>query len=517
MEICVRYSSFFLNHTQLIPGVLESFLQLIHHPIKKVKTRSWYLFQRLVKQLRAHIGNVAENVVGALGDLLVIRAELASEGSDGDDSDDHEGSVDAVFTSQLYLFEAVGIISSTPTVPTDKQALYAQSVLSPVFVDMEKNLAPAKANDERAVQQIHHDIMALGTLAKGFSDWVPGTHSPASLPAAEVSEVFLQASEATLVALESLKGSFSVRTAARFAFSRLIGVLGSRILPQLPRWIDGLMTQTSSRDEMALFLRLLDQVIFGFKGEIYGILDALLTPFLQRVFSGIADPTTGTDDEIHLAELKREYINFLLAVLNNDLGAVIISESTFVYCFTEDELTCVGNQPMFDTVITTIEHFAKDVEDYTTAKMAFSLLSKMGSSWGGPDITPDGANGATAQQVALPGFGQFMITRMSPLCWALPATPSFNSKDAQAKQVLAEAGGLQRTIYGKTGMEYIEYLRDRELPSMGMGAELVEEFVGALSRLDLKGFRQFFPVRPSPFPLIRLRPYTNGSSLLSSD
>nr|Q0CIL3.2 RecName: Full=Exportin-T; AltName: Full=Exportin(tRNA); AltName: Full=Karyopherin-beta; AltName: Full=tRNA exportin [Aspergillus terreus NIH2624] len=478
MEICVRYSSFFLNHTQLIPGVLESFLQLIHHPIKKVKTRSWYLFQRLVKQLRAHIGNVAENVVGALGDLLVIRAELASEGSDGDDSDDHEGSVDAVFTSQLYLFEAVGIISSTPTVPTDKQALYAQSVLSPVFVDMEKNLAPAKANDERAVQQIHHDIMALGTLAKGFSDWVPGTHSPASLPAAEVSEVFLQASEATLVALESLKGSFSVRTAARFAFSRLIGVLGSRILPQLPRWIDGLMTQTSSRDEMALFLRLLDQVIFGFKGEIYGILDALLTPFLQRVFSGIADPTTGTDDEIHLAELKREYINFLLAVLNNDLGAVIISER---------------NQPMFDTVITTIEHFAKDVEDYTTAKMAFSLLSKMGSSWGGPDITPDGANGATAQQVALPGFGQFMITRMSPLCWALPATPSFNSKDAQAKQVLAEAGGLQRTIYGKTGMEYIEYLRDRELPSMGMGAELVEEFVGALSRLDLKGFRQFFP------------------------
>jgi exportin-T len=78
---------------------------------------------------------------------------------------------------------------------------------------------------------------------------------------------------------------------------------------------------------MALFLRLLDQVIFGFKSEIYSILDTLLTPFLQRVFSSIADPTTGTDDEIQLAELKREYLNFLLAVLNNDLGAVIISES----------------------------------------------------------------------------------------------------------------------------------------------------------------------------------------------
>ncbi|KAL4789997.1 Exportin-T [Aspergillus venezuelensis] len=480
MEICVRYSSFFQHHTHFIPGVLESFLQLAHHPLKKVKTRAWYLFQRLVKQLRAYIGNVAQTVVEALSDLLVIHAELPSESSDGDDmsSEDHENSPDAVFNSQLYLFEAVGIICSTPNITADKQVLYAQSALAPVFADMETNLGPAKSGDEKALLQIHHDIMALGTLARGFSDWQPGSTST-QLPAAEVQEAFNQVSEATLVALESLKSSFNVRTASRFAFSRLIGVLGSRILPQLPRWIDGLLTQTSSRDEMALFLRLLDQVIFGFKGEIYNILDALLTPFLQRVFSGIADPTTGTDDEIHLAELKREYLNFLLAVLNNDLGAVIISER---------------NQPMFDTVITTIEHFAKDVEDYTTAKMAFSVLVRMGSSWGGPDIAPAAASNGAANAVALPGFGQFMITRFSPLCWALPATPTFNSKDAQAKQVLAEAGGLQRVIYGKTGMEYIEYLRDRELPGMGMGADLVEEYVGTLSRLDLRGFRQFFPV-----------------------
>lgn len=328
MEICVRYSSFFHHHAHLIPGVLESFLQLVHHPIRKVKTRSWYLFQRFVKQLRHLVGNVAQNVVEALVDLLVIQAELPSEGEDGDEmsSEDHEGSADAVFNSQLYLFEAVGIICSTNSVPADKQVLFVQSVLTPIFSDMERSLGAARASDERALLQIHHDIMALGTLARGLSDWMPGTNAPASLPAPEVSEAFCQVAEATLVALESLKSSFNVRTAARFAFSRLIGVLGSRILPQLPRWIDGLLTQTSSRDEMALFLRLLDQVIFGFKGEIYSILDTLLTPFLQRVFSGIADPTTGTDDEIQLAELKREYLNFLLAVLNNDLGAVIISE-----------------------------------------------------------------------------------------------------------------------------------------------------------------------------------------------
>jgi exportin-T len=330
MEICVRYSSFFEHHGELIPGVLESFLQLVHHPLKKVRTRAWYLFHRLVKHLRAYIGNVAQTVIESLGGLLAINAEVPSEGSDDEmSSEDHEGSADAIFTSQLYLFEAIGNICSTSSVPVEKQVIFAQSVMNPIFADMERHLGAAKSNDERSVLQIHHDVMALGTLARGFADWLPGTSTSVSsspIPP-EVAETFAQVSEATLVALESLKSSFNIRTAARFAFSRLIGILGARILPQLPRWIDGLLTQSSTKDEMALFLRLLDQVIFGFKTEIYNILDTLLTPFLQRVFSGITEPISGTDDEIQLAELKREYLNFLLVVLNNDLGSVIISNS----------------------------------------------------------------------------------------------------------------------------------------------------------------------------------------------
>ncbi|OAX82739.1 exportin-T [Emergomyces africanus] len=479
MEICVRYSSFFDHHVHLIPGVLESFLQLVHHPVKKVSTRSWYLFHRFVKHLRNRIGNVAETVIKALGDLLVIHAEVPQEGSDGDDmsSEDHEGSADAVFNSQLYLFEAIGIICSTTSVPVDQQVIYAQSVMNPIFMDMERHLGPAKANDERSILQIHHDIMALGTLARGFSDWAPGTTTPTSPPAPEISDAFSQVSEATLVALESLKSSFNVRTAARFAFSRLVGVRGAQNLPQLPRWIDGLMTATSSKDEMALFLRLLDQIIFGFKTEIYGILDTLLTPFLQRVLAGIYDPTTGTDDEIQLAELKREFLHFLLILLNNNLGTVIISTT---------------NQPIFEAVITTIERFARDVDDFPTAKMAFSVLSRMCNLWGGPDINQSGnpSNGDIATQPVLPA--QFMITHFSPLCWSLPMTPTFNPKDAQAKQVLGEAAVLQKVIYLKTGQEYIEYLRGNELPGMGMPEDLINEFVESLKQLDAKGFRQFF-------------------------
>ena len=330
MEICVRYSTFFEANPHLITRVLENMIRLVHQDHVKVRTRSWYLFHRFIKSLRQQLGNIAQTVIQALADLLIIKAELPEESSDNDDmsSDENDLSADATFTSQLYLYEAIGCICSIHAVPVEDQVAYVQSVMNPLFTDLETHLGVATAGDERATLQVHHLIMALGTLARGFSDWTPANTSPtATTPAKAVSEAFARTAEAILIALESLNSSLEIRTAARFAFSRLIGVLGNQILPQLPRWIDGLLSQTSSRDEMALFLRLLDQVIYGFKTEIFDILNALLTPFLQRVFSGIAEPVSGTDDEIQLAELKRAYLGFLLIILNNDLGSVLVSTS----------------------------------------------------------------------------------------------------------------------------------------------------------------------------------------------
>ena len=277
------------------------------------------------------MGNIAQTVVQALADLLPIKAELPEENSDNDDmsSDENDLSADATFNSQLYLYEAIGCICSTHAVPVENQVIFVKSVMNPLFADLEAHLSLARGGDERAVLQIHHLIMALGTLARGFSEWTPANISSTSTPPAKaVSEEFARTAEAILVALESLNSSVEIRTAARYSFSRLIGVVGNRILPQLPRWIDGLLSQTYSKDEIALFLGLIDQVVYGFKSEMFDILNTLLTPFLQRIFSGIAEPTSGTDDEIQLAELKREYLGFLQVILNNDLGSVLISTCT---------------------------------------------------------------------------------------------------------------------------------------------------------------------------------------------
>ena len=479
MEICVRYNSFFEHHTSKIPRALEHFVHFIHSDHVKVRTRSWYLFYRFVRHLRSQLGDVAQTVIQAVGDLLTIKAEVPDETADDDmSSEESDQSADAVFNSQLYLFEAVGCIASSTSVPLHSRIFYAQMVLSPLISDMNQHVQGAANGDERSIIQIHHIIMAIGTLAKGFCDWMPGVSSGGAPPPSELSAEFVPASEAILSALESLKQSMQIRTAARSAFSRMLGVQGSEILRQLPRWINGLLSQTSTKDEMATFLRLLDQVVFGFKTEIYGILDELLTPLLQRVFAGLSEPTTGTDDEIQLAELKLQYLNFILVILNHDLGSVLVSQT---------------NQQNFDPLLTTLEHFCRDATDYPTARLALSVLAKMTSVWGGPDLTiPPSPENPQPPAPTMPGFDTFIVQRFSPLTWSLLSSPSFNPKDAQARSVLGEAATLQWTILRKTGMEYERHLRETEMPTMGFPQNIVDEYMKKLESDNVRDFKKYF-------------------------
>lgn len=264
MEILNRYSAFFESNTNLIPQALEDFVKGVHDSHVRVRRRSWYLFQRFVKSLKTHIGDIAETVLQAIGDLLVIKAEAPKDIGDDEMSSDENQAEDSAFESQLCLFDAVGCLSSIRSIPEERQVMFAQTIMNPLFRDMEKNLGTAKTGNVQAVLQIHHNIMALGTLARGFSDWQPNTTSTTP-PSELVSEEFKNAADAILVSLESLNRFPNIREAARHSFSRMVGVLGPKILSMLPRWIDGLLAANSSKEEMVTFLKLLEQVVHGFK------------------------------------------------------------------------------------------------------------------------------------------------------------------------------------------------------------------------------------------------------------
>ncbi|CUS09256.1 unnamed protein product [Tuber aestivum] len=469
METVVRYAAFFEVHTTYIPKALENFVGGVHDNHVRVRNRSWYLFFRFVKTLRQHIGEVAQEVLEAISDILVIRAELPQDIGDNEMSSDDAQSEDVTFESQLHLFEAVGCLSSIKSIAPEKQVLFVTTVMTPLFRNMESSLEAAKKGDTRSVLQVHHIMMALGTLAKGYADGTPGPSASTPAPNELVVREFENASEIILVSLESLRSYQNVRDAARRSFSKMVVILGPKALPTLPRWLEGLLAENSTTEEILVFLRLLKQIVHGFKSEFYDILNSLLAALLEKVYGSLGRETTGTDDEIQAAELRKEYLDFLLVILNNDLGLVLVSEGT-------------------------VQHFAKEVNDLPTSKLAFSVMGKMSIVWGpATDSEKEQINGSLKEQ-PLPGFETLMIERFSCLCWEVPAMPDFHPKDAQAKMVLGEIAALQNILYSKLGENFIQYLGTVYFPSVNLPQGPAEEYLVALRQMEFKPFRSYFQV-----------------------
>jgi exportin-T len=106
------------------------------------------------------------------------------------------------------------------------------------------------------------------------------------------------------------------------------------------------------------------------------------------------------------------------------------------------------------------------------------------SIWSGPDKVGPGANttptSPSATQAPLPGFENYVVERFSPLAWSVPASSGFNSKDAQAKQVLYETANLQTEIIKKVGEPYAERLKG-DLGGMGVGSDGVDQYLRTLA------------------------------------
>jgi exportin-T len=100
------------------------------------------------------------------------------------------------------------------------------------------------------------------------------------------------------------------------------------------------------------------------------------------------------------------------------------------------------------------------------------------------------------QEQPLSGFENFMNDRFSMLCWEIPYTSGFNSKDAQGRAVLGEVASLQKMLYLKLGDPFIESLKTAVFPRIGVQRG-VDEYCDGLRRLEGKEFKSFFLVSPA--------------------
>ena len=179
-----------------------------------MRSRVFYLFYRFIKEDRNEIPvDLSGTIIESIRDLLAIRVELPPSDPEDSEQDILTEAVNnpGLFDAQLYLFETVGTLISLFYKSPDQASALLSSVVKPLLDELSVNLRAVKSpNDVLPILTIHHIIMALGNVAKGFPDY------PSPVPEGYIGpplEVFSQVAQAILVSLEAMNVFRVVRDA----------------------------------------------------------------------------------------------------------------------------------------------------------------------------------------------------------------------------------------------------------------------------------------------------------------
>jgi len=174
----------------------------------------FYLFHRFIKDCKNDIhADLALTLIERTRDLLSIQVEIP-EPEDETQQDILSEAVNSsgFFDSQLYLFETMGILLSVLCKTSEQHAPVLLSLVKPLLDDLSDSFQAAteETRDVRSILKVHHIIMALGNIAKGFPDFPSPVVQRSSLPPLEL---FGQIAQAILVCLEAMNTFKIVRDA----------------------------------------------------------------------------------------------------------------------------------------------------------------------------------------------------------------------------------------------------------------------------------------------------------------
>jgi len=155
------------------------------------------------------------SVIDSIRDLLHIHVkipELENENPSQQEILDEAIANPGIFDSQLYLFETVGILLSLLFRVPEQQSTLLLTIVKPLLDDLSANLQTARKGspDVLHILDVHHSIIALGNVAKGFPDYPSPVPEGYILPPLDV---FGQVAQAILVCLDAMNVFRIVRDA----------------------------------------------------------------------------------------------------------------------------------------------------------------------------------------------------------------------------------------------------------------------------------------------------------------
>ena len=197
------------------------FCRGVHNGHPSVRSRVFYLFHRFIKESRNDIPvEIAVNVIDGIRDLLQVHVkipELENDNPTQQEILDEAAANPGIFDSQLYLFETVGILLSVLFKNPEQQSALLLTIVKPLLDELSINLQilTKSSQDVIPIVTVHHVVIALGNVVKGFPDY------PSPLPEGYILpclDVFGQVAQAILVCLEAM----NVFKVVRDAVSRIV-------------------------------------------------------------------------------------------------------------------------------------------------------------------------------------------------------------------------------------------------------------------------------------------------------
>ncbi|SPC63936.1 related to tRNA Exportin [Ustilago sp. UG-2017b] len=472
-ECLVRYSNFFAARSTSVSDALPAFLDWrgVYHERLGVRKRVNYLLYRFLRDLRAVAAvplDFVQRLLQGLQDLLVVQAELPEVAPDEDPLIKATAAA-GYFDSQLYLFETSGILISLLNNAPNDQLVLLKAISEPLSEQMQQAVQSFQRNgsDLTSVLQVHHLMLALSSLSKGFPDVNPNS----SQPEPQWIGVFKSITEQVLVSTSSMKQFSVVREAARGAFARIVSTCGKAVLPYIPALIDALLSQVTSQ-ELVDFVNFFSLVVNKYKDDVKSIVDQLLLILVERIFYFLNQNITGTDDAVQKSELQKAYMNLLSSIIHSGMQSVFISDK---------------NAARLETLLQSVVFYSTN-SDAACQRTAFSILHRLVGAWGGS--AGNAANSTCSN--ALPGFDRFIYQTLIALVFEAPTKEAFDLGDAQAQIVLGEIATLAKTIYLERGDEMINYLLHVYFPGIQCPVELAQDFAQNLKGLDAKPFKKYF-------------------------